>query len=383
MGKRRGILLLTDTFHRVGGSERNITQLLGGINKDKFKLYVARFIYASVEPEENIRDKDCPILKLGGAGIYTISGLRNLVFLKKFVREKKISLIVTYHESSDFYGLVLSIICNIPVISSRRDMGFKTKSHHRLAYKLGGRYFDSVIAVSNAVRQEVIKRRWFPEGRTFTIYNGVDTANYGNAHDGTSLKGTLGIDLESPVVGMVANIRKVKGYQYFLQASSIIHRYNPNAQFLAIGYDSTQPGFTITELKRYVEKMGISKNLHFLGGREDVADIISIFDVAVLASLSEGFSNVILEYMASSKPVVATRVGGNPEIVVHGETGLLVPPADARALADAILSILGDKEKALRYGVAGRKRVEEKFELGKMVRQYEYFFKRVILREPS
>ncbi|HYA91416.1 MAG TPA: glycosyltransferase, partial [Thermodesulfobacteriota bacterium] len=288
MGKRRGILLLTDTFHRVGGSERNITQLLGGINKDKFKLYVARFIYASVEPEENIRDKDCPILKLGGAGIYTISGLRNLVFLKKFVREKKISLIVTYHESSDFYGLVLSIICNIPVISSRRDMGFKTKSHHRLAYKLGGRYFDSVIAVSNAVRQEVIKRRWFPEGRTFTIYNGVDTANYGNAHDGTSLKGTLGIDLESPVVGMVANIRKVKGYQYFLQASSIIHRYNPNAQFLAIGYDSTQPGFTITELKRYVEKMGISKNLHFLGGREDVADIISIFDVAVLASLSEG-----------------------------------------------------------------------------------------------
>jgi glycosyltransferase involved in cell wall biosynthesis len=84
--------------------------------------------------------------------------------------------------------------------------------------------------------------------------------------------------------------------------------------------------------------------------------------------------------MASSKPVVATEVGGNPELVVHDETGLLVPPADAHALADAILSILEDKETALRFGIAGRKRVEDKFELGKMIREYEDLFERVILR---
>ena len=380
MYKRKGILLLTDTFHGMGGSERNITQLLGGMDKNKFKLYVARFVFASVEPAENIRDRDFPIIKLSGAGIYTISGLRNLVFLKRFVREKKISLIVTYHESSDFYGLVLSIICNIPVISSRRDMSFKTKAHHRLAYRLGGRYFDSVIAVCNAVRQEVVKRRWFPEERMLTIYNGINTVDYGNGHDGTALKKGLGIHPDSPVVGMVANIHKVKGYHYFIHASSIIHRYNRNVQFLIIGCDWIQTGFTSSELKRYGKEMGISQNLYFLGGREDVADLISIFDVAVLASLSEGFSNVILEYMASSKPVVATEVGGNPELVVHDETGLLVPPADAHALADAILSILEDKETALRFGIAGRKRVEDKFELGKMIREYEDLFERVILR---
>jgi len=379
--KSKGLLLLTDIFEGMGGSERNITQLLEGIDKNKFRLYVARF--APIKLAADMKDKDFPIMDLDGAGIYTISGLRNLIFLKRFVSEKKISLIVTYHESSDFYGLALSIICDIPVISSRRDMSFKTRPHHRLAYRLGGRYFDSMVAVSNAVKQEVVRRRWFPEERIFTIYNGINTANYGNGHNGTDLKRKLGIQPDSPVVGMVANIRKIKGYHYFLNASSIIHRYNRNVQFLMIGNDWTQPGFTITELKRYGEKIGVSQNLHFLGGREDVADLISLFDVAVLASLSEGFSNVILEYMASSKPVVATEVGGNPEIVVHGETGLLVPPADAHALANAILSILEDKERALRFGVAGRKRVEDKFELGKMIREYEDLFERVLSTERS
>jgi glycosyltransferase involved in cell wall biosynthesis len=363
----------------MGGSERNITQLLEGIDANKFRLYVARF--ASAHLAGDMKNKDVAIMNLKGAGIYTLSGLRNLVFLKRFVGEKEISLILTYHESSDFYGLALSFICHIPVISSRRDMGFKTKAHHRLAYRLGGRYFDWVATVSDAVRQEVIKRRWFREGRTSTIYNGINTANYENGHDGMTLKEKLGIHTKCPVVGMVANLRKIKGYHYFLEASSIIHRYNHHVQFLIIGNEWTEPGFTITELKRYGEKIGVSQNLHFLGEREDVADLISLFDVAVLASLSEGFSNVILEYMASSKPVVATEVGGNPEIVVHGETGLLVPPADAQALADAILSILEDEEMALRYGAAGKKRVEDKFELRKMVREYENLFERVISTE--
>jgi glycosyltransferase involved in cell wall biosynthesis len=379
MYKSKGILLLTDIFCGMGGSERNIIQLLEGIDKNRFRLYVARF--ASAHLAKDMKDKDASIMNLHGAGIYTISGLKNLAFLRRFVREEKISLILTYHESSDFYGLALSIICDIPVISSRRDMGFKTKPHHRLAYRLSGKYFDSVVAVSNAVRQEVVKRRWFHEGRTLTIYNGIDTVYCENTHDGIALKNRLGIHPKYPVVGMVANIRRIKGHQYFLEASSIIHRSNPNVQFLIVGNDWTEPGFTVTDLKRYGEKIGVSQNLHFLGEREDVADLISLFDVAVLSSLSEGLSNVILEYMSSSKPVVATNVGGNPELVVHGQTGLLVPPADAQALAEAVLSLLGNEEMALRYGAAGRKRVEDKFGLGTMIREYEKLFERVLSTE--
>lgn len=308
MDNRKGILLLTDSFVGMGGSERNITQLIAGIDKNKFDLYVACF--ASGNLAEIVRKEGFSIIDLHGAGIYTISGLRNLAFLKGLVNEKKISLVVTYHEGSDFYGLVLSRICNIPVISARRDMGFKTKLHHRLAYRLVGRYFDSAVAVSNAVKQEVIKRRWFPEKRISTIYNAINVSEYGNTNDGKGLKMRIGINPKHPVVGLVANMRKIKGHQYFIQAASKVHEHNRDVEFLIIGYDLKQSGYTIAELELLAEKLGISQNVHFLRGKRDMPDLISIFDVAVVSSLSEGFSNAILEYMASSKPVVATRVEG-------------------------------------------------------------------------
>src|SRR5512135_2570273 len=134
MDDKKGILLLTDIFGGMGGSERNIHQLLTGMDKNRFELYVACLI--SVRLPENVKDPDISIIHLNGEGSYTARGLKNLAFLKRLVHEKKISLILTYHESSDFYGLALSRLCRIPVISSRRDMSFKTTRRHRLAYRV-------------------------------------------------------------------------------------------------------------------------------------------------------------------------------------------------------------------------------------------------------
>jgi glycosyltransferase involved in cell wall biosynthesis len=257
-------------------------------------------------------------------------------------------------------------------------MSFNTRRRHGLAYRILGRYFDSVIAVSDAVRKEVVRRHWFPEKKIATIYNAINVNDYAKNNEGHALRDKLGIHPKHPIVGVVANMRMIKGHYYFVHAASIIHKRHPDVEFLVVGYDARKPGCSIAELKQYGETLGMSKNLHFIGGRKETASLIALFDVAVLASLSEGFSNVILEYMASSKPVVATEVGGNPEIVVHGETGLLVPPADGDALARAILSILEDKEVALRFGRAGRKRIEEKFSLDVMLRNYEGLFEQVI-----
>jgi glycosyltransferase involved in cell wall biosynthesis len=151
-------------------------------------------------------------------------------------------------------------------------------------------------------------------------------------------------------------------------------------EFVIIGGDVHEAGDSMDDMKLFAKGMNIAEKIHFLGERKDIADLISIFDVGVISSLSEGFSNVILEYMASGKPVVATDVGGNREAVMHGETGLLVPPENAHKLAEGIKVFLENREIALRCGLAGRKRVEKEFSLKGMIGKYENMFERVAIR---
>jgi glycosyltransferase involved in cell wall biosynthesis len=378
MDNRKGILLLTDNFEGMAGSERNITQVMGGIDKEKFELYMA-CIYSG-RLAQSMREQGYSVFNLRQGGIYTINGLKNLIFLRNLIREKGISLIVTYHEASDFYGLVLAKICNIPIISSRRDMGFQTRLRHKVAYKLTGRFFDGEITVCYAVKEEMIKHGWFPPQRIFPIYNGVDLKEYGvMKKDSEIIKAKIGIDAGRPVVGLVANLRRVKGVHILIEAASMICKKRSDVEFLIVGGNNTdESGYRREDIEALAKKLELGQNIHFLGKRSDIPDLVSIFDVAVVASLSEGFSNTILEYMASSRPIVATAVGGNAEAVVHGKTGLLVPAGDFPALAEAICTILDNKEMAFQFGTAARKRVEEKFRLDVMLRNYENLFERII-----
>lgn len=377
MTKKYNILLITDIYMGMAGSEQNITQLMANISKERFQLYTA-CIYSG-ELAQAARAQGHAVFDLHRGGIYTLNGLKNIHFLRKLIRGKNISLIVSYHEASDFYGLVLSKTCNIPIISSRRDMGFKTRPIHRMAYKLLGRFFDREITVCEAVKQEMIKQGWFPAQRIFPIYNGVDINEYGRTNNNiASIKNKNGIHADHSVVGLIANLRSIKGIGYFIEAASIIRKKRSDVEFVIIGGKAKDPDCTQEKLELLAESMDVDRNVHFFGKRRDIAELISLFDVAVVASLSEGFSNTLIEYMASSKPVVATTVGGNAEAVLHGETGLLVPPGDSQSLATAILTLLENKKMALRFGMAGRKRAEEKFSLENMIKNYEDCFEQVI-----
>jgi glycosyltransferase involved in cell wall biosynthesis len=375
-GKR--ILIITDVFKKIAGSERNITQLLRGIDQTRFKAYVACFY--SGEVAQVMRAEGFQIYDLRLGGIYSLNGLKNIILLYTLIRKEKIDLILTYHEGSDFLGLVLSKLCAIPILSNRRDMGYKTRLPHRVAYKLFGRYFDGVITVSDAVKNQVINWGWFKKRKVWSIHNGIDVEEYSNHVNRESIKRSIGIKADQYVVGLIANIKKIKGIRYFLHAASLICAENSGVEFVIIGYDLNETGNSMNDMKLFAQGMNIADKIHFLGGRKDIADLISIFDVAVISSLSEGFSNVLLEYMASAKPVVATDVGGNREAVIHGETGLLVPPENCQKLAEAIRVFLDNRDIALRYGLAGRKRVENEFTLQRMIGEYENIFGHVAIR---
>jgi glycosyltransferase involved in cell wall biosynthesis len=259
-------------------------------------------------------------------------------------------------------------------------MGFKTTLPHRIAYKLFGRYFDGVITVSDAVKKEVIRKGWFKEGKVWSIHNGIDIEQYTNHVNGEAIKRSIGIETDKHVVGLIGNIKKIKGTRHFLHAASLICAENSEVEFVVVGGDLHEAGSSMNDMKLLAKGMNIADKIHFLGLRKDIADLISIFDVAVISSLSEGFSNVLLEYMASAKPVVATDVGGNKEAVIHGETGILVPAEDAPSLAEGINVFLGDREIASRYGLAGRRRVEVEFSLRRMIQKYEDIFESIAMK---
>jgi glycosyltransferase involved in cell wall biosynthesis len=355
----------------MGGSERTVTRLLTHVDRKQFSLHVACFISGRLSQE--MQTKGFPIYPLLQGGIYTKNGLKNIGHLRTLIKEHDISLILTFHEASDFYGLLLSKICGVPVITNRRDMGFKTKRQHAIAYRLFGRYFNGVVSVCDAVQNAVINYKWFPKDENFpkiTIYNGIDLVEYGHKKE-SILRESIGIHSRGPLVGIIANLRKIKGVVYLIEAARLIVKHQADAQFVIVGHDMGEK----IVLDSLIKEGNLTKNVHFLKHRLDVVDLISLFDVAVISSLSEGFSNVLLEYMASWKPVVATDVGGNCEAVLHGETGFLVPPGDAHALYEAILLLLTDTEKAQRFGIAGRKRVETLFSLEKMISGYESLFR--------
>jgi glycosyltransferase involved in cell wall biosynthesis len=377
-GHKKRILIITDVFKKIGGSERNIIQLLHGIDQTKFEAYVA--CYYSGELALAMRAEGFRIYGLRRGGIYSVEGVRNIIFLYQLIQKEKMDLLLTYHEGSDFLGFVLSRLCGLPIISNRRDMGYKTRLPHRIAYKFFGRYFDGVITVSDAVRNEVIKRGWFKDGKVWSIHNGINVEENNNHINRESIKRSIGIEANRSVVGLIANIKKIKGIRYFLRAASLICARKSGIEFVIIGHDLNETGNSMDDMKLLAQEMNIADRIHFLGGRKDIADLISIFDVAVISSLSEGFSNVLLEYMACGKPVVATDVGGNREAVIDGETGLLVPSENSHKLAEAINVFLDHEDMALRYGLAGRKRVEEQFTLKTMIRKYENIFEEIAMK---
>ncbi|MEK0337809.1 MAG: glycosyltransferase, partial [Nitrosopumilus sp.] len=179
------------------------------------------------------------------------------------------------------------------------------------------------------------------------------------------------IPKDALAIGIVARLSIEKGHLVFLKAAKKIINDFYHAHFLIVG-----DGKERKKLEEITQELEIQSNVHFLGIRSDIPQIISLFDVAVLTSnpVVETFSNAILEYMAASKPVVATNVGSTSELVIDGETGFLIPFNDSDTLANAILRLLKDGGLAKKMGEVGREKIKERFTVQKMIAKYESLF---------
>jgi len=361
-----------------GGKENGVVNLVNGLDPNIFENYIFTYVRGGALTSR-IDPARCRVVELGDK----LGGDYRLYFkLAREFRRYRIHIAHTHSWATAMEGIIGAKMAAVPIIihGEHGTMKTDTKLHIQIQRRLWNAT-DQVLSVSEVLRENLHKKFDFPKEHIRVVANGVNLSRFDLSRHGVDYKARLGLPANALVFGAVGRVVPVKAYPILLRAAKLIFQEISHAHLLIVG-----DGPLLDELVQLANELDIMPRVHFWGARKDVPEILRGLEVYVLSSESEGMSNTILEAMACGRAVVATAVGGNPELVVDGETGLLVPPNDPSAMATAITKLLRGPEQCRQMGELGRRRVEEKFSLEVMVRNYakvylEIFRRRFKLKE--
>ena len=257
-------------------------------------------------------------------------------------------------------SLALSFLTSgkCPLLLASRRVAFRLKGNAFSRWKY--HQVDGFLAASHAIRQTLIEDGIDAE-RVVTVYEGIDLHRL-QAEPAANIHAEFWLPTQAPIVGAVAALTQEKGHKHLIDAAALVVRHVPDARFVIMGEGELRPA-----LERQIKDLHLEKHVILPGFRADVLSFVKSFDLFVMSSLAEGLGTSLLDAMALAKATVATNTGGIPEVVADGETGLLVPPRDHTALADAITQLLLDRERRERMGRAGLERVASRFSADRMV----------------
>lgn len=286
--------------------------------------------------------------------------------LSKLMTRHAVDVVHCHHYSPYVYGLLASILNpRVKLVFTEHgklsDAGPSPK--RRLINPVLSRLRGRICAVSADLKQHMILEG-FPAARVNVLYNGIHPGERPSAMQRHSSRAVLGIPEDAFVIGTAGRLDPVKSLQILLQAHAILAARHDNVRAVIVG-----DGPERAALEQLATELGIADSVSFAGYRSDVRFLMSAFDVYVNTSAYEGVSLTILEAMAAALPVVATRVGGNPEVVIDHETGRLVP-CRAASIADAVAGLVHDPRRRRAMGDAGRFRVKRHFSIARMVEEY-------------
>jgi glycosyltransferase involved in cell wall biosynthesis len=277
--------------------------------------------------------------------------------LRRLMRDRAVALVHTHSSVDSWLATFAARSLRLPVVRSRH-VAIPILRRRALIYRLA----DRIITTGDVIRR-IVTAAGVPADMIVSVPAGVDTTRFHPGVSGKTVRDELGLAPSQKLVGLVANIRGSKGHRYFLEAAAIIAREVRDARFLIVG-----DGVGFEDVRRRVREMGLDASVTMTGFRRDIPEVMAALDVLVLPSTrSEGTPQVILQALAVGTPVVATAAGGVPEIVRDGETGRLVPPADAAALADAVLALLRDPVLARALGEAGQALIRTRYTVDAMM----------------
>ncbi|HHS84136.1 MAG TPA: glycosyltransferase [Gammaproteobacteria bacterium] len=358
------LLIITDTnIGGDGGAEQHLKMLVGQMDSSQYKIDILQL--GEVVPFKQGNLGEVRVWHMPTGKLLSPHGIGQMLKLFKFIRSNRHECIISFFESSDILAALMSRVTGVQcILSSRRDTGFRYSAKLRLAYRYIDRCFDQIIAPSRAVYDSLINQGTSAE-KIVLVYNGVDVARFSSS-DGQRLREQLAISKDHLLLGIVARLSGEKDHLTLLQAVYQLGQSGRKVALAVVGQGELK-----NRLIEEVSRLGLESCVHFLGVRDDIPQILAAIDIFVLSSVTEGMSNALLEAMASAKPVVATNVGGNPELVEEGETGYLIPAGNSAAMADAIGRLADNPAMRQRMGAAGRQRVKQLYSIEAMVKKYQ------------
>jgi glycosyltransferase involved in cell wall biosynthesis len=345
------------TSFESGGTERQMLELISRLDSTRFEIHLACFhrrgVWLSRAERAAASVTEFPI-----DGFLRPSTTAAMWCFARWCRAHRLAILHTCDFYANVFGLAGGALARVPVrIANRRELNpDKSRGQitvQRLAYGLAHRIVANSAAAADALVAEKI-----PHDRIRVIPNGVDVHAYRARHHGRRSKITI-----------VAKLRREKAHEVLVEAAALLA-----PRFRELCFELVGDGPRESEIRALVHARGLDSRFSFLGHRDDIPAILEATDLFVLPSRSEAFPNSVLEAMAAALPIVTTRVGGLRELVDHGRTGLLVPPDDPRALADAIASLVECPDRSAALGRAARRHVESRYSFDRMVARFEHVY---------
>ena len=370
------VLHLVNRFW-IGGAERQFVERLR-LHPEGFRAVVA-CLEASGPMLDQVRalGYEPLVFPLKGSMMKPNTAVQ-IARLARLVRREGVKVIHATDYNTNLLALAVARITGAKVIVSRLDLGHLRSGFgkwHRKAEKLNARFADLVVANADAVREMCVNEEGCKPERVVVVRNGIDLARF----DALATQ-----PLEAPLpagetlVAVIGNLWPVKGHRTLIEAVGQVKDRLPEVKFVCAG-EGPERAF----LEQRIVELGLQERVFLLGHRHDVPALLARAQAGCLCSSAEGLSNALMEAMAARLPLIATRVGGNPELVHDGENGFLVPYGDATALAEKLVLLLSDRQRMAAMGRRGRERVENELSMQRMADGHGALYRRALGKAPQ
>ena len=359
----------------VGGTELNAVRTAERLDDSRFELRIV-CLQSDGPLLARFRQRGIPVHCFPIGRLYGLRTLRQARRLTRLFAAENIDIVHSHDAYNNIFSTVCAHTARSPVIiASRRWWDEVPRRALRFANRQAYRFADCVLTNSSTVAQLLMEREGVPPQRVAIVPNFVDESAFMPMPpaERRAVLARFGVPADACVIGCVASLRPVKDQSTLLRAFARLRERRPELHVMLVG-----DGESLPALAALVKELGIAGAVHFTGTMPNEPNLHQLFDVSVLCSSSEALPNSILEAMAAARPVVATRVGGIPDAVVDGLTGLLVPPRDPVALGEALGRLIDDPEARRTIGLAAAERARDRFHAGTVIPQLEGLYVRLL-----